>query len=86
MSGSTGLLYVAAILCFFGLIFYVLMQKLLNKPVDFTKQKRIEKVVKKSSNVGGFGATAAPLSSDKAVSAGKKKNNWFLIIGGDIIQ
>jgi len=37
MSGSATLLYVAGILGFFGIIFYTLMSKLFNKPVDFQK-------------------------------------------------
>jgi hypothetical protein len=68
MSGSTGLLYVGAIVAFFGIIFYVLIQKLLSKPIDFSKQKKEEKSAKK---VSGFGATAT--SGDKTAS-GKKKN------------
>lgn len=40
MSSATKLLYVAGIVGFFFLIFYILMNKLVNKPVDFTKQKR----------------------------------------------
>ena len=43
MSGPTGLIYVAAIVAFFGIIFYVLIQKLLSKPIDFQKQKREER-------------------------------------------
>jgi hypothetical protein len=35
MSKSAGLLYIAGILGFFAIIFYVLITKLLAKPVDF---------------------------------------------------
>lgn len=70
MSGSTGLVYVAGIVAFFGIIFYVLIQKLLSKPVDFSKQKKEERSTKKVST--GFGATAT--SGDKAGS-GKRKAN-----------
>ncbi len=49
MSTSVGLIYMLAIIAFFGLIFYVLIGKLLNKPVDFTQQKRQERLSKKSS-------------------------------------
>lgn len=49
MSTATSLLYVGAIVVFFVLIFYILLNKLVNKPVDFTKQKRNEKLQKKSS-------------------------------------
>jgi hypothetical protein len=34
------LAYIAAIVAFFLLVFWVLVNKLLNKPVDFNKQKR----------------------------------------------
>jgi hypothetical protein len=40
MSASTTLLYVAGIVGFFAVIFYTLITKLFNKPVDFAKQKR----------------------------------------------
>ena len=49
LSGATAALYVLGIIGFFGLIFYVLINKILVKPVDFTKQKRIERVTKTSS-------------------------------------
>lgn len=49
MSTSTGLLYMLSIIAFFGVIFYVLIQKLMNKPVDFTKQKKSERLNKRSS-------------------------------------
>jgi hypothetical protein len=35
MSATMSLIYVAAIIGFFGLIFYVLITKLMAKPVDF---------------------------------------------------
>ena len=37
MTGSMGALYVLGIMAFFGIIFYVLINKLLKKPVDFSK-------------------------------------------------
>ena len=37
LNSGVGLLYVLAIMGFFALIFYVLINKLMNKPVDFTK-------------------------------------------------
>jgi hypothetical protein len=49
MSTSIGLLYMLAIIAFFALIFYVLINKILNKPVDFTAQKKIERISKKRS-------------------------------------
>jgi len=49
MSTSIGLLYMLAIIAFFALIFYVLINKILNKPVDFTTQKKIERQSKKRS-------------------------------------
>ena len=37
MSTTVGLIYMLAIIAFFGLIFYLLINKILNKPVDFTQ-------------------------------------------------
>lgn len=37
MSTGMGLLYMLGIIGFFGVIFYVLINKLIAKPVDFTK-------------------------------------------------
>jgi hypothetical protein len=51
MSATTTLLYVVGILGFFAVIFYTLINKLFNKPVDFTKKKREEREQKKSSKV-----------------------------------
>lgn len=53
MSTAGGLVYMMAIIAFFGLIFYVLINKLLNKPVDFTQQRRQERLSKKSSGKSG---------------------------------
>lgn len=35
MSTTVGLLYMVGIIAFFGIIFYVLINKIMNKPVDF---------------------------------------------------
>mmetsp|Transcript_44677 Transcript_44677/g.43288 ORF Transcript_44677/g.43288 Transcript_44677/m.43288 type:complete len:87 (+) Transcript_44677:436-696(+) len=43
MSTTGKLMYLVGILGFFVLIFYVLINKLLVKPVDFNKQKRSER-------------------------------------------
>ena len=43
MSGTSSLMYVGGLVVFFGIIFYILINKLLNKPVDFSKKKRIER-------------------------------------------
>jgi len=40
MSTTAGLLYMVGIVVFFGIIFYVLINKIVNKPVDFSKKKR----------------------------------------------
>ena len=40
MSSSASLLYVGGLMAFFGIIFYILINKLLNKPVDFSKKRR----------------------------------------------
>ena len=52
LSGPASLLYVFSIIAFFALIFYVLIQKLLAKPVDFSKQKRAERATKRGSKQG----------------------------------
>lgn len=49
MSTTGSLIYLGGILSFFLIIFYVLINKLLSKPVDFQKSKRTEKLQKKSS-------------------------------------
>lgn len=43
MSKTGGLLYIAGILSFFAIVFYVLINKIMAKPVDFQKQKKLEK-------------------------------------------
>ena len=43
MTGKMGAIYMLAIIAFFGFIFYVLINKLLSKPVDFAKQKKLER-------------------------------------------
>lgn len=43
LSGFTAMLYVAGLIGFFGIIFYVLINKILDKPVDFSKQKKLER-------------------------------------------
>jgi hypothetical protein len=50
MSTSVGLLYMFAIIGFFGIIFYVLINKIVNKPIDFNQQKKQEKSKKKASS------------------------------------
>lgn len=40
LSTTAGLLYMLGIIAFFGIIFYVLISKIMSKPVDFTKKKR----------------------------------------------
>lgn len=37
MSTTAGLIYMIGIIAFFGVIFYVLINKIMNKPVDFTQ-------------------------------------------------
>ena len=43
ISSTAGVLYMLAIIVFFGVIFYVLINKILNKPQDFTKLKKAER-------------------------------------------
>ena len=52
MSGAGAALYILVILGFFGLIFYVLINKIMIKPVEFTKQKKQERQTKKQSTGG----------------------------------
>ena len=52
MTTSIGLLYMFGIIGFFGVIFYVLINKIMNKPVDFNQQKKQERASKKSSGRG----------------------------------
>lgn len=49
LSGATAALYILVILAFFGLIFWVLVRKIMDKPVDFVKQKKLERQSKKTS-------------------------------------
>lgn len=52
MSTTMGLLYILGIIGFFAVIFWVLINKIVAKPVDFTtqrKQKIAERASKKSS-------------------------------------
>jgi len=43
ISGFNGVIYTVCILGFFIVIIYTLINKVFNKPVDFTKLKRMEK-------------------------------------------
>lgn len=52
MSTTAGLLYMLGIIGFFGIIFYVLIGKIMNKPVDFASQKKQERASKKLSGKG----------------------------------
>lgn len=49
MGTGMGLVYILGIIGFFGIIFWVLITKLMSKPVDFNKQKKLERMQKKSS-------------------------------------
>lgn len=40
ISSTAGLLYMVGIIVFFGIIFYVLIGRILNKPVDVLQQKK----------------------------------------------
>jgi hypothetical protein len=50
MTKATAGLYVLGIVGFFAIIFYVMFAKLFSKPVDFTKQKKQERLAKKSNS------------------------------------
>ena len=58
MSGTGALLYIASIVAFFLLIFYVLINKLISKPVDFQKQKKSSRTDKKSSGKAASGTAS----------------------------
>ena len=49
MSTQTSLLYIGGLVAFFGVILYILVNKLMDKPVDFSKKKRQERDQKRSS-------------------------------------
>jgi hypothetical protein len=49
LSGPTAALYILGIIGFFGVIFYVLINKILAKPVDFQKIKKQERATKRVS-------------------------------------
>lgn len=53
VTGAAAALYIVGIIGFFGIIFYVLINKILAKPVDFTKQKKAERQSKKVSSTSG---------------------------------
>ena len=61
MSTSMSIVYLLGIMAFFGIIFWILIKKIMTKPVDFTKQKRSERQQKKASKSG-------------EASSGSKKN------------
>lgn len=50
MSGFGATLYIAAIIGFFAIIFYVLANKIFEKPVDFAKQRKLERAAKQTSS------------------------------------
>ena len=52
LTGLTALLYIVAIIGFFAVVFYFLINKIIEKPVDFSKQKRSERIQKKQSSTG----------------------------------
>eukprot|EP00347_Sterkiella_histriomuscorum_P022242 403331173 len=49
ISSTVGILYMFGIIGFFGIIFYVLINKIINKPVDFNQSKKQERSSKRSS-------------------------------------
>ena len=49
MSGFTAFLYVGSIIGLFALVFYVLINKILFKPLDFAKQKKLDRQAKAGS-------------------------------------
>jgi hypothetical protein len=55
MSTTMGLLYCLGIIGFFAVILWVLINKITAKPVDFTKQKKQERLSKKSSKTNQSG-------------------------------
>ena len=49
LQGFTGIMFILAVVGAFGVVFYVLINKVIEKPVDFTKQKKYEREQKKAS-------------------------------------
>jgi len=49
LSGAAAAAYIVAIVAFFGIIFYVLLNKVFVKPVDFAKQRKLDRTAKKQS-------------------------------------
>ena len=64
MTTSMGLIYILGILGFFAVIFWALINKIAAKPVDFGKQKKLDRLQKKSSKSNQSGDN--------------KKANWYL--------
>jgi hypothetical protein len=50
LSGAAALAYISIIIGFFAIVFYILINKILAKPVDFKKQKLQERQQKKASS------------------------------------
>lgn len=53
ISGPAAAIYILGIVGFFSVIFYVLINKIMVKPVDFTKQKKLERATKQASSTSG---------------------------------
>jgi hypothetical protein len=49
ISSTAGVFYMLAIIVFFGVIFYVLINKILNKPQDFNKVRKQDRASKTGS-------------------------------------
>lgn len=50
LQGFTGILFILVVVAAFAVVFYALIQKVVEKPVDFNKQRKIEREQKKASN------------------------------------
>jgi hypothetical protein len=50
LQGFTGILFILGVVAAFAVVFYALIQKVVEKPVDFNKQRKIEREQKKASN------------------------------------
>ena len=52
LQGFTGILFILGVIGAFSIVFYVLFNKVIEKPVDFAKQKKLDREQKKASSTG----------------------------------
>ena len=52
LQGFTGILFILGVIGAFSIVFYVLFNKVIEKPVDFAKQRKLDREQKKASSTG----------------------------------